>query len=86
MLTLGHFILLGGTSSILRTFLGQEVLGGTSVLGHFFLLGGTSSILRTFLGGTSQKNHPVLQNFKIGHLKYLQGPGHFPRHNSLQVP
>ena len=59
MLTLGHFILLGGTSSILRTFLGQEVLGGTSVLGHFFLLGGTSSILRTFLGGTSQKKHPV---------------------------
>ena len=51
---------MGSTSSILRTCLGQEVLGGTSVLGQFFLLGGTSSILRTFLGGTSQKNHPVV--------------------------
>ena len=30
-----HFFLLGETSSILGTFLGQEVLGGTSVLGHF---------------------------------------------------
>ena len=56
---LSHFFLLGSTSSILRTFLGQEVVGGTSVLGHFFLLGGTSSILRTFLGGTIQKKHPV---------------------------
>ena len=59
---LGHFFLLGETSSILGTFLGQEVLGGTSVLGNFFLFWGTSSILRTFLGGTSQKNHPVALN------------------------
>ena len=29
----------------------------------FSLLGGTSSILRTFLGGTSEKNHPVYQEF-----------------------
>ena len=54
---LSHFFLLGSTSSILRTFLGQEVLGGTSVL--FSCWGGTSSILGTFLGGTSQKKHPV---------------------------